>query len=62
MTHIVIFGAGEIAEIAHFYFKHDSEYEIYAFCVDPEYLSADRFCGLPVIPFEEVEKQFPPAE
>ena len=62
MANIVIFGAGEIAEIAHFYFKHDSEYEISAFCVDREYLSADRLCGLPVVAFEKVEKQYPPAE
>ena len=62
MAKIVIFGAGKIAEIAHFYFKHDSEYEVAAFCVDREYLNADRFCGLPVAAFEDLEKRYPPAE
>ena len=37
MAHIVIFGAGEIAQIAHFYFKHDSDYEISASAVGTEY-------------------------
>jgi len=62
MVHIVIFGAGEIAEIAHFYFKHDSEYKVSAFCVDREYLNADRFCGLPVVAFEDLEKHYSPSE
>jgi sugar O-acyltransferase (sialic acid O-acetyltransferase NeuD family) len=62
MANIVIFGAGEIAEIAYFYFKHDSEYEVSAFCVDQEYLSTDQFCGLPVVAFEDLEKHYAPSE
>lgn len=61
MANIIIFGLGEIAEIAHFYFKHDTEHNVSAFCVDREYLDKDKFCDLPVVPFEEVEKQFPPS-
>jgi sugar O-acyltransferase (sialic acid O-acetyltransferase NeuD family) len=62
MANIVIFGVGEIAEIAHFYFKHDSEYEVVAFCADQDYLNADRFCGLPVVAFEEIDKHYPPSD
>jgi sugar O-acyltransferase (sialic acid O-acetyltransferase NeuD family) len=59
---LVIFGAGEIAEVAHFYFTHDLKADIAAFTVDAEYLKAARFCGLPVVPFEQLAAQFPPAE
>ena len=62
MANIVIFGAGEIAEIAHFYFKHDSEHEVSAFCVDQKYLNADQLCGLPVVAFEDLEKHYSPSE
>ena len=31
---VVIFGTGEIARLAHYYFTHDSNYEIVAFCCD----------------------------
>ena len=61
MANIVIFGAGEIAEIAHFYFKHDSDHDVSAFCVDQDYLKSSQICGLPVVPFEEIEKHYPPA-
>lgn len=55
---LVIFGSGEIAQLAHFYFSTDSEYEVVAFTVDAHYLTDTIFCGLPVIPFEEVAKQY----
>ena len=60
MNRLVIFGTGDIAELAHFYFTSDSEYEIVAFTVDSEYISEGHFCGLPVVPFEEVVHRFPP--
>jgi sugar O-acyltransferase (sialic acid O-acetyltransferase NeuD family) len=58
---LVIFGAGDIAEIAHFYFTRDAGAEVAAFTVDAAYLKESRFCGLPVVPFEEVVKSFPAA-
>jgi len=61
MSKVVIFGAVEIAEIAHFYFKHDSEHDVVAFTVDKEFLQEEEFCGLPVVPFEEIEERFPPS-
>jgi sugar O-acyltransferase (sialic acid O-acetyltransferase NeuD family) len=57
---IVIFGAGEIAELADFYFTHDSEFEVAGFTVDEAYLDATEFCGRPVVPFECVAQGFPP--
>ena len=32
---LVIFGAGDIAQLAHFYFSTDSDYEVVAFTVGP---------------------------
>lgn len=61
MKPLVIFGAGQLAEVAHFYFKHDSpRASIAAFTVDGAFLREDSFCGLPVIAFEELEKRHPP--
>lgn len=57
---LVIFGFGDIAQLAHFYFSKDSEYEVVAFTVDSAYLTDKIFCGLPVIPFEEVAEQYEP--
>ena len=62
MKSVVIFGAGDIAEIAWFYLTHDSDYEVAAFTVDEAYLTTEDFCGLPVVPFEKVEKLYPPEE
>lgn len=56
---LVIFGVGDIAELAHFYFTRDSEYQVVGFTVDGAYINEPRFCGLPVVPFEEVTVHFP---
>jgi sugar O-acyltransferase (sialic acid O-acetyltransferase NeuD family) len=62
MSRIVIFGAGAFAELAHYYFTHDSAYTVAAFTVDGAYLREPTFRGLPVVPYEEVPARFPPEE
>jgi len=62
MKKVVVFGAGDMAEIAHFYLTNDSAYEVTAFTVDRDYMRDDRLQGLPVIPFEEIEGEFQPSE
>ena len=57
---LVIFGAGDIAQLAHFYFSKDSEYSVVAFTVDAAYRNDNEFCGLPVVPFEEIATVYPP--
>ena len=42
MAKLVIFGAGDIARLAHYYFTHDSEHEIAAFTVDRSTLKNRR--------------------
>jgi sugar O-acyltransferase (sialic acid O-acetyltransferase NeuD family) len=60
MKPIIIFGIGESAQVAHFYLIHDSAYIVEAFTVDQAYLPDSKFCNLPVVSFEEVEKLYPP--
>lgn len=57
---VVVFGNGEMASLAHFYFQHDSDLEVVAFTVDREYKKEDKFEGIQVVDFEEVAEKFPP--
>lgn len=59
---LVIFGFGDIAQLAHYYFSTDSDYEVVAFTVDAAYVTETIFCGLPVVPFEEVVQKYCPKE
>jgi sugar O-acyltransferase (sialic acid O-acetyltransferase NeuD family) len=59
---IVIFGAGEIAELAYFYFANDSEFDVAGFTVDKEYVKESSFRGRALVAFEEVAKAFPPTQ
>jgi len=58
---LVVFGAGQIAEVAWHCFAHDSAYEVVGFTVDPEYVAADRLLGLPVLPYPEAILRWPAA-
>lgn len=55
---LVVFGSSDLAQLAHFYFSTESEYEVVAFTVDSAHLTSTTFCGLPVIAFEEISKQY----
>lgn len=57
---LILFGNTEMAELAHFYFTNDSDYEVSAFTVDSEYIKEETFCGLPVIPFEQLQSRMAP--
>jgi len=56
---LVIFGSGDIAQLAHYYFSTDSNYEVVAFTVDANYIKESEFCGLPVVAFEDVTEKYP---
>jgi sugar O-acyltransferase (sialic acid O-acetyltransferase NeuD family) len=60
---LVIFGTGELAQLAHFYFTHDAGREVAAFCVDRERLppgERPEWLGLPVLAFEDLSERCPP--
>ncbi len=59
MKNLLMFGAGQTAEIIFHYFKNDSNYNVVGFTVDGENLKENSFMGLPVVPFETIEKDFP---
>jgi sugar O-acyltransferase (sialic acid O-acetyltransferase NeuD family) len=61
MTSIVVFGAGKIADVFHALVASDSDLSIAAFTCDRQYVTGPQFCGCPLVPFEEVEKAYPPA-
>ena len=57
---IIVFGTGEIAELADFYFTHDSKFEVVGFTVDSAYIKQAEFRSRPVLPFEQINEQFSP--
>jgi len=61
---LVIFGTGDIAQLAHFYFTRDSSHTVAAFTVDaawmPGFTHSSTFCGLPVVAFEQLSTLYPP--
>jgi sugar O-acyltransferase (sialic acid O-acetyltransferase NeuD family) len=59
---LVIFGYGDIAELAHYYFSTDSNYEVVAFTVDASFIKEPYFCDLPVVPFEDVSTLYSPED
>ena len=62
MSKVVIFGIGQLADLAQFYFKHDTDDEVVAFTVDKEYIENNYHNGLPIVAFEEVEQIYSPPE
>jgi sugar O-acyltransferase (sialic acid O-acetyltransferase NeuD family) len=60
VAEIVIFGAGDIARLAHHYFTRDSDHRVAAFTVDRSYREAESFLELPLIDFEDVAARYPP--
>ena len=62
MAKLVIFGAGDIARLAHHYFTHDSPHDVAGFVVDRAYRKADEFLGLPLVDAEDAPRRFPPGD
>jgi len=59
---LVIFGAGDIARLADFYFTRDARRRVVAFTVDRSHLSGDSLLDRPLVAFEELGERYPPAE
>ncbi len=60
MSRVVIFGTGQTAEIIYHYLITDSQHQIVAFTADKKFISKKSFLGLPLVPFEVIEKKYPP--
>ena len=62
MKRLIIFGIGQIADVAHYMFTEDSDYDIAGFTVDDDYRDRYKYFGLPVIPFESIQDTHSPDE
>lgn len=60
MRRMIILGCGNFGQAAHYFFVHDSDYQVVAFTVDRTFMKAASFQGLPVVPFEEAQDRYPP--
>ncbi|MFA5165761.1 MAG: acetyltransferase [Candidatus Paceibacterota bacterium] len=61
---IIIMGTGPFAEVAHYYFKNDSNFSPVVFCANQNYILPEnnQLLGLPVLPFETIENVYPPSK
>lgn len=62
MKKLIIFGNGKIAQVIHHFFKYESDCEAVAFTADEQYITQSEFCGLPVVPFENIENVYAPSD
>ncbi len=66
MKKVIIFGVGENAQLLKYYLENDEkykdEYKVVAFTLDKDYIKEEIFMGLPLIPFEEIEKYYTPKD
>ncbi|GAB3234907.1 acetyltransferase [Hymenobacter seoulensis] len=55
---------GSQAELAYYFFTHDSAYEVVAFCIEAAYMPEDEstLLGLPIVAFEQVSNLYSPQE
>jgi len=60
MKKVIIFGTGDFAQVAHFYLTKDSPYKVAAFTADRSYIKEKELFGLPLVPFDDIEKYYPP--
>ncbi len=60
MKPIVIFGTGAVARMVHYLWTHDSEREVVAVTADRGFLPADQPFDLPIVPFDELPRRYPP--
>ncbi len=61
MKKVIIFGNTILSKMI-FYDAAESDFKIAGFTVDKEYLSSDKFLGLPLVDFELVTKLYPPEQ
>jgi len=57
---LIVFGTGELAEVAAYYLEADAGHKIAAFTVDSAHIREASFLGRPVVPFESAAADFAP--
>jgi len=61
---LIIFGLGDLAQIAYEYFERDTEYRVVAFCVDREFLPPPYppTMPAPILPFDIISDRYMPSK
>ena len=57
---LIILGNSLFSRKLKYDIEHFTDDEVVAFSLDSPYISSDRFDGLPLVPFEELQRLFPP--
>ena len=57
---LILFGVGELAEVAAYYFENDGSRSVVAFTIDSDHVKESKFAGRPVVPFESLSENFGP--
>ena len=60
MKPVIVFGNQDSASTTHYYLSTDSARRVVAFTVDQDRITSATHEGLPVVPFERIQEQFPP--
>jgi len=60
MKQVLIFGTSTFAEIVYYYLTHDSSFTVAGFVSNSSDIQKNQMFDLPVVPFENIEKTFPP--
>jgi sugar O-acyltransferase (sialic acid O-acetyltransferase NeuD family) len=60
MEQVVVFGNGQMASMLYFYLVHDSPFDVAAFTVDEDSMKDRVLMGVPVVPFQDIERSYPP--
>ena len=58
---LLVFGTGEYAQMAHYYFTQHAGRHVEAFTVESAYVGEGHFLGRPVLDFAEAQHRFAPA-
>ncbi|MES2562490.1 MAG: acetyltransferase, partial [Pseudomonadota bacterium] len=59
---VIIFGLEPLSSLACYLLTHDSPHEVTGFTVNAAWLRTQTFNDKPVVPFENLEERFPPAD
>ena len=62
VKNLIIFGLGQIAEIAYFYFRQCEDYNVIGFTADSSDENPELFMDLPVIDYDTIVEKHPPAD
>ena len=60
MEHVIIYGNGPVASTIYYRLTEGPSYRVEAFTVDREVMDEPELLGRPVIPFDDIQRSFPP--